>query len=321
MQYLEGETLKRRIGGKPFKAGELCEVALQIVDALDLAHSKGIIHCDIKPANIFITLRGEAKILDFGLAKHAPNPRRGLANASNLSTVTADEELTGPGVMLGTVAYMSPEQARGEELDARTDLFSFGAVLYEMATGRLAFAGPTTAVVFDAILHKDPISPSHLNQDSPPELDRIISKALEKDRDMRYQSAAELRSDLKRLQRDSRAVAPGAPTSMGSKSRTARGILLAATALSGIILLAILFGAYRFFSAAHGRENDKRPFASVRMTQVTSSGAALDAAIFPDGDTLCTRLRMQGGKASSYDNSLLAATCRSWGQPKSRTWA
>jgi Tol biopolymer transport system component len=204
MELLEGQTVKDRIAGKPLKTNELLDLAIQIADALDAAHSKGIIHRDIKPANVFVTNRGEAKVLDFGLAKLAPKPRRavGAVGTSALLTATAEEQLTITGDVIGTVAYMSPEQARGEELDARTDLFSLGAVLYEMATGRQAFSGTTTAVIFTSILTQAPLSPITLNSELPPRLEEIINKALEKDRDLRCQTAAELRADLKRLKRD-----------------------------------------------------------------------------------------------------------------------
>jgi eukaryotic-like serine/threonine-protein kinase len=199
MELLEGRTLQTRIGRKPLPTNWLLDLAIQIADALDTAHAQGIIHRDIKPGNIFITGRDQAKILDFGLAKKTARKIAGRSTALTASLIP--EQLTSPGTALGTIAYMSPEQARGDELDARSDLFSFGAVLYQMATGMAPFRGDTSAVIFDGILHQTPAAPVSFNPQIPAELDRIISKSLEKDRELRYQSAVELRSDLRRLKR------------------------------------------------------------------------------------------------------------------------
>jgi serine/threonine protein kinase/TolA-binding protein len=217
MELLDGDTLARRLSGKPLELQTLLDFGSQIADALDAAHSEGILHRDIKPANIFVTKRGRIKVLDFGLAKLAASSGR---EGHTLDLNPTEHFTSIAGTTVGTIAYMSPEQARGEDLDPRTDLFSFGVVLFEMATGRQTFPGATTAVVFDGILNREPARASTLNATIPQELDRIISKALEKDRDLRYQSAADLRSDLQRLTRDSGIRRPVAPTSIDDFSAT-----------------------------------------------------------------------------------------------------
>jgi len=238
MELLEGETLRERIGRKPLDSETLLELSIQILSALEAAHAKGVVHRDIKPANLFVTTLGQAKILDFGLAQQGAAQHHA---DSAVPTITAEEHLTSPGAAVGTVAYMSPEQVAGKELDARTDLFSFGAVLYEMATGRQAFSGNTSGVIFHSILEKNPPSATRVNPDLPPRLEEIIAKALEKDRDVRYQHASDFRADLKRLRRDTssatsaRVELPRAVPWWRKKAAVAAAVVLVALAAGGFL--------------------------------------------------------------------------------------